>query len=150
MDVSGVRSACVTASSSAVRSFSASRAASVCPTCSTARACSIATAINVAMASSVCRESTVPEIPRLPIGLHAHAHGQKADAVGRVNHRLVARQNRLQAFGIELRNHRPRAVDLLLVGQKQRRRAHFEGVHDLAGNAVHQLHHVAAIRAVPG
>ena len=47
------------------------------------------------------------------------------------------------ALRVELRNDGAGAIDFLLFRQEERRRAHLENVHDLGGNPVEQLHHVA-------
>src|ERR1700722_2910072 len=74
---------------------------------------------------------------------HAHAHRNETKAAGNVQDRLLARDNRLEAFEIELRNRGAGTIHFLFVGQQQGRRAYFEGVHDLGRNAVQQLNHVA-------
>ena len=102
------------------------------------------------MASSVCRERIVPEIPRLPIGRTPMRTGTKQRLFGLVDHRLVADHDGLQRLGVELRNDGAGAIDFLLFRQKKRGRAHFEGVHDLRGDAVQQLHHVAGFEQASG
>ena len=143
MEVSGVRSAWVTASSRAVRSCSPWRAASVWPSCSTARACSMAMAMSVPIASTVCRGRIVPEVPSVPIARTPSRTGRKQRPFGTSNHGLRADHDRLEALGVELRSDRAGAVDFLLLGEEERRRSHLEHVHDLGGNPVEQLHHVA-------
>ena len=143
MEVSGVRSACVTASSSAVRSFLRLAGGFRLP--------HLLDSASVLHGDGDQRGDGFQRLPRkhgagnsqAANRVHSHAHGQKADAIGGVNHGLVPRQNRFQGFGIELRHHGTRAINFLLVGQKQRGRADFECSHDLFGDAVDQFHHVA-------
>ena len=55
----------------------------------------------------------------------------------------------LKAVGIELRNHGSGPIDLLLIGKKERRGSYFECLHDLRGDAIQQLHHVAGFEEIP-
>ena len=120
MEVSGVRSACVTESSKAVRKRSPSRAASVWPSCSTARARSMATAISVPMASRVWRERIVPGNSQAANGAHAHRTGTKQRLL-RMHRSLALRApHRFEALYIEMRNSRPGAIYFLFFGEKKR------------------------------
>ena len=69
--------------------------------------------------------------------------GTKAEAVGTSITRLFAKDDGLEAFEIEFRDHRAGAIDFLFFSEKQGGGADFENVHNLRRNAVEQLNHVA-------
>ena len=149
MDVSGVRSACVTASSRAVRNCSPWRAASVCPSCSTARACAIAMATKRRNGLQGLQRKRPAGNSQAANRAHAEADRNETEAVGRIDHGFLARHHRLQTVGIEAGNHGSGPVYLLLVGKKERGRSHFEGLYDLRGDAIQQFHHVARFEKIP-
>ena len=76
-------------------------------------------------------------------GTNAETHGDKAEAIGFVHQRLFANDHGLESFEIEFRDHGAGAVDFLLFGEKQGGGADFEDIHDLGGDAIEELNHVA-------
>ena len=103
----------------------------------------MATAIKVPMASRVCRERMVPEIPRLPIGRTPMRTGTKHTLLATSTTGSSRATTAFRLSSIEMRDHRTGAIYFLLIGEKQRRRAHFEGVNNLHGNPVEQVNDIA-------
>ena len=79
-------------------------------------------------------------------GADAEAHRDKAEAIGFVHQRLFANDHGLESFEVEFRYDRTGAIDFLLFGEKQGGGAHFEDVHDLGGDAIEELNHVAGLK----
>ena len=105
----------------------------------------MAMAMSVPIASTVSAEESCRTFRALIARTPAARGGSRGRSARRYG--LRADDDRLEALGVELRSDRAGAVDFLLLGEEERRRSHLEDVHELGGNPVEQLHHVAGLAA---